>query len=81
MVRIGAFKAKTHLSKLLNQVEGGETIVITRHGKDIARLVPAVDSGHKTDPARLVASWKQSRRGVKLGGTSIKALINQGRKH
>jgi prevent-host-death family protein len=32
--------AKTHLSELLDDVERGETIVITRHGKAIARLAP-----------------------------------------
>lgn len=37
---IGAFEAKTHLSQLLNRVEAGETLTITRHGKRVARLVP-----------------------------------------
>ena len=37
---IGAFDAKTRLSELLDRVEEGESIVITRHGVPIARLVP-----------------------------------------
>lgn len=37
---IGAFQAKTHLSQLLDRVEEGETIYITRRGKRVARLVP-----------------------------------------
>lgn len=37
---VGAFEAKTHLSRLLDQVEAGEAIDITRHGKRVARLVP-----------------------------------------
>ncbi|MFZ1774192.1 MAG: type II toxin-antitoxin system prevent-host-death family antitoxin [Rhizobiaceae bacterium] len=32
--------AKTHLAELLDEVERGETVQITRHGKIIARLVP-----------------------------------------
>jgi prevent-host-death family protein len=36
--------AKTHLSSLLDEVERGETIVITRHGKPVARLVPEADN-------------------------------------
>lgn len=32
---------KTHLSRLLKRVAAGEEIVITRHGEDVARLVPA----------------------------------------
>lgn len=33
-------KAKTHLSRLLNDVEAGETVVITRRGKPVAKLEP-----------------------------------------
>ena len=39
---IQASEAKTHLPQLLDEVERGETIVITRHGRPIARLVPEV---------------------------------------
>ena len=38
---VGAYEAKTHLPQLLDRVEGGETITITRHGKPVAKLVPA----------------------------------------
>lgn len=38
---VGAFEAKTHLSRLLDEVEKGERITISRHGKVIAELVPA----------------------------------------
>jgi len=38
---VGAFEAKTHLSRLLDQVEEGQAIYITRHGKRVAQLVPA----------------------------------------
>jgi prevent-host-death family protein len=37
---VGVFDAKTHLSALLDRVERGETIIITRHGKEVARLSP-----------------------------------------
>ena len=40
MVSVGVHEAKTHLSKLLVQVEAGEEVVICRSGKPIARLVP-----------------------------------------
>ncbi len=40
MREIQASDAKTHLPQLLDEVERGETIVITRHGRPIARLVP-----------------------------------------
>ena len=37
---VGAFDAKTKLSELLDRVEAGEVIVITRHGSPIATLQP-----------------------------------------
>jgi prevent-host-death family protein len=37
---IGAFEAKNKLGQLLDLVEQGEEITITRHGKEVARLVP-----------------------------------------
>lgn len=40
MTRIGMHEAKTQLSKLVERVEAGEEIVITRRGEPAARLVP-----------------------------------------
>jgi prevent-host-death family protein len=40
MIEVGAFEAKNTLGALLDRVERGEEIVITRHGKPVARLVP-----------------------------------------
>jgi prevent-host-death family protein len=39
-MQVGAFEAKNTLGALLDRVEGGEEIVITRHGKVVARLAP-----------------------------------------
>ena len=38
--RVNVHEAKTHLSRLLERVEGGEEVVIARAGRPIARLVP-----------------------------------------
>ena len=43
MREVQSSDAKTHLTQLLTDVERGETIVITRHGRPIARLVPELD--------------------------------------
>ena len=40
MREVGVLTAKTHLSALIEQVEKGEEVVITRHGRRVARLVP-----------------------------------------
>jgi prevent-host-death family protein len=43
MLEVGAFEAKNKLSALLDRVEKGEEIVITRHGRPVARLVPSIE--------------------------------------
>ncbi|MBI1788908.1 MAG: type II toxin-antitoxin system prevent-host-death family antitoxin [Acidobacteria bacterium] len=43
MREIQASEAKTHLPRLLDEVERGETLIITRHGRPIARIVPEPD--------------------------------------
>ena len=43
--RVTVHEAKTHLSRLLARVEKGETVVITRRGKPIAKLLPAEGLG------------------------------------
>ena len=40
MREVGAFEAKTHLSELLAAAEAGESVLITRRGAPVARLIP-----------------------------------------
>ena len=40
MREVGTFEAKTHLSALLDEVARGETIIITKRGRAVARLTP-----------------------------------------
>lgn len=40
MESIGLFEAKTHLSELIARAERGEEVIITRHNKPVAKLVP-----------------------------------------
>ncbi len=42
MTTVGSFEAKTKLAELLDKVEAGETVTITRRGRAVAKLVPAV---------------------------------------
>jgi prevent-host-death family protein len=79
MAEIGAFEAKTHLSRLLDQVQRGETITITRHGKPVARLIPVAGSS-RDERRRAIAELKQLRAGQTLGGLLVRELINEGRR-
>ncbi len=79
MREIGAFEAKNRLGALLDEVEQGAEILITRRGKPVARLVPAkagIDHGTARAAAdRIVARSK----GVTLGDVTIKQLVDEGR--
>lgn len=55
---VGAFEAKTHLSRLLDAVEQGETITITKRNRPVARLVPP----ESTDRKRTTAAVENIRR-------------------
>jgi prevent-host-death family protein len=44
MTETGVRELKAHLSSYLRQVQEGQTVVITRHGKPIGRIVPITES-------------------------------------
>jgi prevent-host-death family protein len=79
MRAVGTFEAKMHLSTLLEQVERGEEITITRHGKAVARLVP-VGAVSRDRLEATVARLKAFRRGRRLGDLSTRALVEAGRR-
>jgi prevent-host-death family protein len=79
MQEVGAFEAKNRLGSLLDAVERGEEIVITRRGKPVARLVPAQAGFDREKARRAVTGIIEASRGVTLGGLKIKDLINEGR--
>ncbi|HEX4080281.1 MAG TPA: type II toxin-antitoxin system prevent-host-death family antitoxin [Rhizomicrobium sp.] len=65
-MRIQASEAKTHLSELLDKVEQGQTIVITRHGRAIARLVPENDRWQEEVNRALAAIKALQKRAGKM---------------
>ena len=77
MDSVGAYEAKTHLPRLLDEVAAGKSVVITKHGHPVARLVPAGGSFRRPD--EVIAALRQSRRGITLGGLSLADLIGEGR--
>jgi prevent-host-death family protein len=81
MKKVGAFEAKNRLGQLLDLVERGEEVVITRHGKVVARLVPPKTGCSRFWEAREAAQRiRNMSRGVTLGGLRIKDLIEEGRR-
>ncbi len=85
MTTVGSFEAKTKLAELLDKVEAGETVTITRRGRAVAKLVPAVaDEMERARRRALIDEIKRKRaawdRGAKPGST-IPELIKAGRRY
>jgi prevent-host-death family protein len=78
MEAVGAYEAKTHLPRLLDDVAAGRSVVITKHGVPVARLVPA--RAPAPEPREVIDALRNARRGVRLEGLSLRDLISEGRR-
>lgn len=73
---VGAYEAKTTLPRLLDEVAAGATIVITKHGRPVARLAPVRSSAREAD---LPGAFLAARKGKTLG-SGLRAAIEDGRR-
>jgi prevent-host-death family protein len=74
MKEVGAFEAKNTLSALLDLVERGEEVTITRHGKPVARLVPPRGQPNREEARAAAERIRERARKLKLGITLEEAL-------
>ena len=79
MREIGAFEAKSKLGRLLDWVEAGDEVIITRRGKPVARMVSPNSMSNRERAHEAAARIRARRRGTTLGGFIVKDLINEGR--
>jgi prevent-host-death family protein len=84
MAKVTAFEAKTRFGELLERVAQGEEVVITRHDKPVARLVP--EGGPRLDEVRRsVEGLRQlqqrirQRSKARLSDADVRAAIDEGR--
>lgn len=78
MDAVSAYEAKTHLSALIERASSGESVVITRHGRPVARLVPFQEQRPVDD---VIHALREVRNGVRLGeDLSARALVEEGRR-
>ena len=86
MRTVGSYEAKTHLPRLLDEVATTrETITITKHGKPVARLVPADDLEERRRKAdEEWERWKRIReeQNITLGpDISFEEFMKEARHH
>ena len=84
MGKVTAFEAKTRFGELLERVSRGEEVIITRHDKAVARLVPAAGP-RLADVRRAVAGLRELQRQIgrrskaKLSDREVRSAIDEGR--
>ena len=77
---IGLFEAKTHFSELVARAEAGEEVVITRHNRPVARIVPFVAAARSAAPRRAALKALLQSASGRILGLDWKALRDEGRK-
>jgi len=75
-------RRKNKLGRLLDQVERGELIVITRHGKPVARLVPPKPAFNRDEARAAIRRIRERAENLKLGAlgwTERRSYRDEGR--
>lgn len=67
MLEIGAFEAKNTLGSLLDRVESGEEVLITRHGKPVARLLPTISNAKQEEAWAAAQRIRERGAALRLG--------------
>jgi antitoxin (DNA-binding transcriptional repressor) of toxin-antitoxin stability system len=80
MIEIALFEAKNRLSELIDRVQTGEDIVITRRGKAVARLALPEGDASAQRARDAIDALRASRKGVSLGRLKSRDLIGEGRR-
>lgn len=87
MESVGLFEAKTHLSELVARAEQGEEVIITRHNKPVAKLVPIGEVSPELYRQRLEAmaalqqvGLEMAKRGGPITREEILEWVREGRR-
>lgn len=81
MREIQASDAKTHLPRILDEVERGEIVLITRHGRPIARIIPEVGQREAQVDKAMSNIRALRRRTGKITVEELKTFRDEGRKY
>ena len=80
MSTVNIHEAKTHFSQLLEQVEKGQEITITKRGKAVAKLIPYRNSEKNLSLKEIICGFRKIRKRQK-SYVNIRELIEEGRKY
>ncbi len=77
---MGAFEAKTHFSKILEIIDAGEQVIITKHGHPVARILPYTEKEEPVDMGEIISQLEAFNQSHILGDLDWKTLRDKGRK-
>ena len=80
MSDVGAYEAKTHLPDLLDRVERGELITITRHGRAVAQLVPVEPPSRVEEAIDSMLAFRRALEAAGRHGIDVRELVEEGRR-
>jgi prevent-host-death family protein len=80
MERVGIYEAKAKLSDLVERVRRGGEVIITRHGKAVAKLVPAAGTGKSGRTEAFAAIDRLQRELNVTKRFNLREVIEEGRK-
>jgi prevent-host-death family protein len=78
MITVGIIEAESQFPSLLEQVEHGELITITKQGIPVAKIIPVTGQSN-SDLPQVIKDLKEFRKGRRLDGLSIRQMIEEGR--
>lgn len=78
MKEIGAYDAKTHLGEILDEVAAGQTVIITKRGKPVAKVMPYQSSNETFEMVR--EQIEAFRSEVAPDSQSIRDMIDEGKR-
>ena len=74
MATMGVYEAKTHFAALVERVQTGEEITITKHGAPVAKVVP-IASETQRSAREIIAEMREIRKHCRLDGLTIREMI------
>ncbi len=80
MTEVALYEAKNRLSELIERVQRGEVIAITRRGKVVAQLALPSEQDSAGAARDAVAGLLAVRQGVSLGNLKARDLVAEGRR-
>lgn len=80
MATMGVYEAKTHFAALVERVQSGEEITITKHGAPVAKVVP-IEPDLQRSPEEIIAEMREIRKHCRLDGLTVREMIEEGRRY